>query len=102
MKIVLTKIQLERIIAQMKHLQSKRGITDVEVLFNPLMPGEIIMRHKESFTTGDGGVGREVMYTCINAKGDQENCLKKWPDNFYAMLKDYDPIDLNNPSIEVV
>jgi hypothetical protein len=44
----------------------------------------------------------EIKYICLDKRGLESNCVKKFGDSFYFVLRDYQTIKLDSPSIEII
>lgn len=102
MKIIFTNKQMVTIQNILLTLEKRKDVKEFDVMYNPLMPKESIVRYKCLYTSGDGGVGIDVNYLCVDSDGNQSNCQKKYGDALYLMLRDYTPIKLSDPNIEVI
>jgi hypothetical protein len=102
MKIVITKEQAFAIQATLKELDKRNDVKEFDVLYNPLMPKEFMVRYKSFYVTEDGGINIEIKYVCVNRQGDKNDCQDMFGERLYNVFRDYTVIKLTNPSIEVI
>jgi hypothetical protein len=102
MKILITKEQAMSIQGLLTNLSKRNDVKEFDVLYNPLLPKEFMVRHKSFFVTEDGGISIEIKYACVNRQGEVNDCQEMFGDGFYNVLRDYTVIKLTNPSIEVI
>jgi hypothetical protein len=102
MKIVISKEQASAIQGILKELDKRNDVKEFNVLYNPLMPKEFMVRYKSYFVTEDGGIKIEINYVCVNRQGDKNDCQELFGEQFYNILRDYTEIKLTNPSIQVI
>lgn len=102
MKIVISKEQASAIQGILKELEKRNDVKEFNVLYNPLMPKEFMVRYKSFYVTEDGGITIEIKYVCVNRKGDKNDCQDLFGEQFYNILRDYTEIKLTNPSIQVI
>ena len=102
MKLLISKEQALTIQGLLAQLSKRNDVREFDVLYNPLLPKEFMVRYKSFFVTEDGGISIEIKYVCINRQGDKNDCQELFGDGFYNVLRDYTVIKLTNPSIEVI
>jgi hypothetical protein len=102
MKILISKEQALTIQRLLVELSNRKDVKEFDVLYNPLLPKEFMVRFKTFFVTEDGGISIEIKYVCVNRQGVQSDCQELFGNGFYNVLRDYTVIKLNNPSIEVI
>lgn len=102
MKILFTSKQITTIQNILVRLEARKDVKEFDVMYNPLLPKEPIVRYKCVYTSPDGGVGFDIFYICIDSNGTQQDCLDAYGDNLYLMIRDYTPINLDNPNIQVI
>ena len=102
MKMIFTIAQMTKIQNILISLDERRNVKEFDVMYNPLMPKEPIVRYKSIYTGEDGGVGIDIYYICVDEKGNEKDCVTSFGDSFYLMLKDYTPISLSNPNIQLI
>ena len=102
MKMIFSIKQINKIQSILKNLEVRLDVKEFDVLYNPLLPKEPIVRYKCVYTSVDGGVGMDIYYRCIDRNGNESDCMAKYGDSIYLMLKDYTIIRLSDPNIEIL
>jgi hypothetical protein len=98
----MTKEQGATIQKLLMQLEQRKDVKEFDVLYNPLLPKEFMVRYKSFFVTEDNGISVEIKYLCVNRKGEQTDCQELYGEGFYNVLRDYSVIKLNNSSIQVI
>lgn len=101
-KILLTTEQLVGIKKAIESVKSQNEVSEIDVMYNNLIPDNVIVRFKEFYTHEDGIVATEVNYICVDKLGIQADCFTKYGVELYQMLKDYSVINLQSPLIQVI
>jgi len=102
MKILITTEQISTIHRIIKPLEGRTDIKELSIMYNPLIEDSVMVRYNSYAVTEDGAIKMEIVYRCINKKGVETDCLKKFGDSFYFVMKDYQPINLSSPTIEII
>lgn len=102
MKIIFSKEQLQQVVVLLKELDSRQDVKEFNIMYNPILPSQVIVRYKTHYTTEDGAIAIEIVYRCVDTKGNVKNCQELFGGDFYTVLRDYTVINLNSPSIEVI
>lgn len=98
----MTQEQLFAIQNLLRELESRKDVKEFDVMYNPLLPKQIMVRYKTHFITEDGGVSFDVVYACFDRQGDKGDCQEMFGDSFYSVMRDYTVIKLDNPSIQIL
>jgi hypothetical protein len=101
-KIIITKDQVRSIENILLKLKNDRDVKEFEVMYNPIVQDILMIRYKRYSTTEDGGIKLNIEYHCVDRKGMISDCHENFGKEFYYALRDYQTIQLNNPSIEVI
>jgi hypothetical protein len=102
MKILITTEQIGTIHRIIKNLEGRTDIKELNIMYNPIVEDSVMIRYNSYFTTEDGAIKMDVKYICLDKRGLESNCVTKFGDSFYFVLRDYQPIKLDSPSIEII
>ena len=102
MRILITTEQIATTLRIVKSLEGRNDIKELNIMYNPLVEDSVMIRYNSYFTTEDGAIKMEIKYICLDKRGLQSDCATRFGDSFYFVLRDYQPIKLDSPSIEII